>query len=1152
MTKYLLAIVLLSLGGTLCAQQLKTDTESAHPGDTSLKLAADAPAAVADGTRQEIDLSGSGWKLWQDKDAKWQTDPLFLPPVDLSKLTVNPPTGGWDVLGKIAAANVSIPGTAEEYLQTTPGPAGDITGVTWWYRDVQIPASPGPRKILLRLESVRQRAEVYVNQKLVGYDLVGNTPFEVDCTPAAQSGQTVQLAIRITDPGGNFDWHDKGLIDWGGNRLLWSHGFGGITGRVKLIACDPVYVDDIYVQNTPAITDINAQITIQNTTAAPIQRDIIVRVLDKQNPSSEIARQEIKNANLAPGSNLIPVKVSAPNAKLWDTDHPNLYICKVSLGDSDSAQQVFGFRWFEPSGIGKDATFRLNGKRIVVRSAISWGFWPINGIYATEEMAEKQIRAAKDMGQNMLNFHRCIGQPIILEKADEMGLLYYEEPGNYDSGTNDNNPMARGIAREKILRMVKRDRSHPSMIIYNMSNETGPNPAALKNYEIDMKEAHAIDPSRIITRSSGLRCTPGIGVEMNTKMHMRPYDTKVYLSGWYDDHHAGGPAVWTQTFYRSPTDYYHRLDNSPEINYWGEEGAISTPPRLGLIKQQLDRSPHMGWDGGMYLDWYKMFDDYITAKNLRSAFPTVDSLCKAMGDLSMQHQGRKIEVIRINNDTDGYAINGWESEILENHSGVVDCFRNPKGDPSIIAYYNQPLYVAVMPRSQVVHLPGKVTVDFYAINEKDLHGPHTLRIGVTDSSGHALFEKQIGVLLAGGDVYGQLLSAGVEIAIPEFSAGMVRINAALIDPQGAEKATGHDDVFALNWWNASLTGKGAMLDNAARVRRFLQRSKSLDVPDYADNAGPLDWVIVAAAPNTTAATLVPVGQLRDMAGQNPGLQTTIYKDQNFSQIATQRSDETVDLYAPDGAPLDPGVDMLTNYSVRMAGQLIPPATGKYTFVLQASGTATLNVNGAIGTTFDLEAGKAVPIRIDWRQSAGDAQCRLLWKSPATSAAPDPQKLIDRVKNQGTNLVILENAADWMPLIQKNTSIQYDGAFAVGHAWAGGVHFVKAHPLFKDLPVDSGMDWPYQAVVRDGSNRNGLRITGDELAAGAFHANMSQANPPAPIALGTAVGVIPCGKGKIIVSTLDICSNLSGPPGPADVARKLLCNFIQYASTKEKP
>ena len=213
---------------------------------------------------------------------------------------------------------------------------------------------------------------------------------------------------------------------------------------MKLVSCAPVYVDDIYVQNTPAITEVHPQISVVNSTAKAVVRNIIVRVVDKKNPDIEIACQEIKNVKLKPGENLVSAKISAPDAKLWDTEDPNLYVCKVSIADGkksiDEDSRTFGFRWFEPVGQGSDAMFRLNGKRIVLRTAISWGFWPINGIYPTEELADKQIRIAKAMGLNMLNFHRCIGAPILLEKADELGLLYYEEPGNYRSGQNPDNP----------------------------------------------------------------------------------------------------------------------------------------------------------------------------------------------------------------------------------------------------------------------------------------------------------------------------------------------------------------------------------------------------------------------------------------------------------------------------------------------------------------------------------------------------------------------------------------------------------------------------------------------------------------------------------------------------------------------------------------
>lgn len=76
-------------------------------------------------------------------------------------------------------------------------------------------------------------------------------------------------------------------------------------------------------------------------------------------------------------------------------------------------------------------------------------------MYATPEMAEKQILTAKALGLNMLNFHRSIGSPVVLEKADELGLLYLEEPGAFHSAGHD--PFIRTIVNTKLQRMILRD-----------------------------------------------------------------------------------------------------------------------------------------------------------------------------------------------------------------------------------------------------------------------------------------------------------------------------------------------------------------------------------------------------------------------------------------------------------------------------------------------------------------------------------------------------------------------------------------------------------------------------------------------------------------------------------------------------------------------
>ena len=159
------------------------------------------------------DLSGYNWKLWLDKKAQWVNDTLYPPPVNISSLTVNEPTGGWDTLSKPVGRTVTLPATVEQYYWgsngNTFGVAGNYVGVSWFTTKVNVPAAFKGKRVALKFESVRFRAEVFLNRRLVGYDLVNSTPFEIDITDSVMYGKDNEIAVRITDPNGNFDWRDS-------------------------------------------------------------------------------------------------------------------------------------------------------------------------------------------------------------------------------------------------------------------------------------------------------------------------------------------------------------------------------------------------------------------------------------------------------------------------------------------------------------------------------------------------------------------------------------------------------------------------------------------------------------------------------------------------------------------------------------------------------------------------------------------------------------------------------------------------------------------------------------------------------------------------------------------------------------------------------
>ena len=825
------------------------------------------PLAGQQPERFSRDISSNDWTLWPDTAASWEHDTLYAPPVDIRHIPVHLPTGGWEALGHAGRNQVALPATVEQYTWgdngNSFGVSGNYLGVSWFTTKVDLPPSLTHRRIVLHFGSARFRAEVFVNRILAGYDLVNSTPFMVDITRQARPGEVNEIAVRITDPNGNFDWRDSQNFMWGAYRTIPSHGFGGITGPVAIVATDSVFIDDIFVKNTPDLHRVNAHIAVNNLYAEPHAGTL--RLLVRKAGGKETLYDQHYPLTVPPGNSEHTYPVSMQRALPWSVESPHLYEMEVRWQDdrgfADATTQRFGFRWFEVVDANGDRQFRLNGKRIVLRTAISWGFWPVNGIAPSDLLARKQIIAAKSLGLNMLNFHRAIGQQNVLDAADELGLLYFEEPGGNqypadryaadDAAGRMQRDFYFAVRNEKLFRMIRRDRSHPSLVIYNMHNERGAPP--MDEDREEMRAAHTLDETRILTYNS---CNGNIsmGPDPKFKLHLLPYDTTFHDFGWFDQHHAGGPGTYRDNVYHGPDDYLRYTDHRDEIIYWGEEGAIGTPPRLQLIRDEIRQAtPHTGWDRVAYLSWYDAYDAFLKERGFSSAFPSVDALTRAMGNVAYTYQGRAIENIRISNTADGYAVNGWESMPLENHSGIVDCYRNVKGDPTLIARYNAPLYLAVKMNRKVLPRGDTSVVDLYIVNEESVSGHCILRVTASDSDGSRML-LETPVEVTGGDRYGELLYAGARVTARR--SGYTTVSAEL-RKESRTVARGADMMFAVGLDTSGIPSRGMVADTSGTLAAFLRAQNVTGWTEFRSGRPEGSYLLVGAfEPQQTGNPLV--------------------------------------------------------------------------------------------------------------------------------------------------------------------------------------------------------------------------------------------------------------------------------------------------------
>ncbi len=837
--------------------------------------------------RDVIDLSDKPWSLWCDRKASWKNNALYLPgEFDLKSLPVNSPTIGWGRMYSKEGIEedvkeVNLPSTVEEHFwgkyshrrydqaeyffahNDSEVLNGIYQGVSWWWRKLFIPKLWEGKSLRIRFPGARLRAEVYLNEHPVGYNIIAETPFEVDITDVARYGEENWLAVRITNPGGRLDWPDFSLPEigvpsffWGDYELPLSHGFGGLDAGIKLIATDPVWIEDIFIKNKPQIREITLQITIRNVLKEILKGNLTISIFPNNHPEN-IEWEHIANGiNLKSGKVVFSYPAIIPEAKIWDLENPNLYTSRVGLNARsqefvDTKEQDFGFRWFEVRGLGKDAKLYLNGRRVVLRSAISWGFWSPNGLFPTEELAEKEVRTAKDLGLNMLSFHRNIGRSTLFQKHDEMGLLRYEEPGA-GCFSWSGSEFARKYEKEKVRRMVLRDRNHPSLIIYGIQNEQvkiSPDNPYVKEI---MDLVHQLDSTRIVVLKSAWSETPPekLGPEYGQgEAFYLPYDDTYYHDdgtgwcGWYDQHTVGGPGIYRDSLYKSPLDFSHRTDNKGEIVFWGEVLGVGTPDNLGAIHKFYQQNPGIGGYNRLdHRQWHAAYDKFLDEKDFRKAFPTVGDVTTSIGNKSYYFWGRIIENIRICNPNDGMAISGWESTTIENHSGLVDVFRNFKGDPELIKYYTRPLHLAIKSRNLVLEKGGSLTSDIYIVNEVGLNGPGNLELKVIGPEGKALYQNSGKVKIEGGDTYGELLKEGV-ITDCYSLPGYYTLKACL-KAGGKEKVTGREKIFVIDWSSPHLPENGAILESGNSICKFLNEKKSLNLPDYSSKLKPLDYVLV--------------------------------------------------------------------------------------------------------------------------------------------------------------------------------------------------------------------------------------------------------------------------------------------------------------------
>lgn len=524
-------------------------------------------------------------------DGEWAFR-LYPAPPSVSAEALEEAATGWDV--------AHVPGCwtmqgfdRPQYTNTRmpfPGPPPSVpddnpTGV--YRRDVEVPADWDGRRLVLEVGAAESVVYVHVDGRAAGMGKDSRLPHHFDLTDHLRPGGTSRLALSVVR------WSDATYLE---DQDHWHH--AGLHRSVFLYALPVVHLGEVVVtaDYDPAsgAGHLRARIVVDGRSELP--RGLRVRTSLADSAGSPRIEAELEaevrrehptrhevNIGLFEGRGA-SMETSIPDVRPWSAEDPALYRLSVELADAegetlDAAWLRIGFRRVEVAG----PELFVNGRVVLIRGVNRHDHDDRLGKAVTVDSMRRDVVLMKQHNINTVRTSHYPNDSAFYDLCDELGLYVIDE-ANIESHaylrslTKD--PRWTSAIHQRVSRMVRRDRNHPSIIVWSLGNESGWSPA----HDAAAAWVRVTDPTRPLHYESG-------------------YTEREYEVGVATGAPADKVSIWREP--RFETDVvcpmYPAID---DLVRW----ATTEPPTKPLIMCEYAHA--MGNSGGSLADYWEAIESH--------------------------------------------------------------------------------------------------------------------------------------------------------------------------------------------------------------------------------------------------------------------------------------------------------------------------------------------------------------------------------------------------------------------------------------------------------------------------------------------------------------------------------------------------------------
>ncbi|MDH8702575.1 beta-galactosidase [Dysgonomonadaceae bacterium PH5-43] len=371
-------------------------------------------------------------------------------------------------------------------------------------REFNLPNDWNEKRVFVHFDGIYSSAYIWVNGQYVGYTQGPNTDSEFDLTKYVRAGKN-NISVQV------FRWSDGSYLE--GQDMF--H-MSGIFRDVYLFATPTAFVQDHYITaDLDASADykdgsMSVAISMDNRDGIAASKTIEVELLDSEGKS--IAK---KSETITFNSDVLDKEFTLTtdkltNLNLWSAETPYLYTVVVRQKDaSNKEESVFSTKFGFCDVKIKGTLVYVNGKQVYFKGVNTQDTHPLLGRTFDEETMLKDIFLMKQGNVNTIRTSHYPRQPKMYAMFDYYGLYIMDEADvechkNWaDNGDMVNDPSWTPQYVDRTVRMVLRDRNHPSVIFWSLGNESSNGP----NFAATYAAARALDSRPIhyegATRESG-------------------------------------------------------------------------------------------------------------------------------------------------------------------------------------------------------------------------------------------------------------------------------------------------------------------------------------------------------------------------------------------------------------------------------------------------------------------------------------------------------------------------------------------------------------------------------------------------------------------------------------------------------------------------